>query len=731
MLTFLPTARLQEFDNSGRILANGYIVSYELKTTTPKPLYKDVDGIAKHANPCYLDSNGSQDIYLLGNYTLYLFDRNGVQVGSPIDIVNSSNTFITSGGSAGWADNIILSVNNYDSVRALTNPYSVIFVQGRENQADGGEGWFYFDSSSTLADDDGIVLTPATAFGRYIRLDVVNINPEWFGLVYNSNLDQSNFITKTEIAAAQHSKPIEISDVVYINSNYTTSGSQFIFSDSSKLTSTLAVNFTFDSASSISYIGRRIFGNSVQPIFQRGSTDNIRYSWMDADNNEGRWQKFLTASSSEITYILDEDIILDSDVVIPNNSKLIFENSSRISLTGESRDVNIPKLENANLITSAVYFPTSASIGSIDLNYAEITPKFFCGLGTSVTSATSAQDYIGLMAAFKSGNVYIDDTYTIAEKHVIGNDVTIKSNIPQSIVSSAVTNYPHIDLTTSGHMISALGTITFDSVGINMSKGSRIHHFGSGFFNNSVFYAEPAYYEVSGISATSAVSATSASFVSITISGTSAIFVTSGTSARGIITSDTWQYFTNSRIGENIVTMEVLDAVTFDNVIKEDEPNKRFYKDNTQFKNVYLENEIETHDYDNILVTNNDGLVFGKSDLTLNTISAVNVYTNYQPKMASKTISATSYTIQDSDPSILICDTVAAGGAITVTIPASAGVSTSTRIIVNAMASMSGPAVFVTGDMWGGIYTFKIPESLFHVNNSAVLTFAGGKWAIS
>lgn len=692
MLSLLATARLQEFGNDGRVLANGYIVAYELQTTTPKALYKDVNGVAAHTNPCYLDSNGSQDIYLLGNYTLYLFDHNGVQVGSPIDIVNSSNTFITSGGSAGWADNIILSVNNYDAVRALTNPYSVVFVQGRENQADGGEGWFYFDSSSTLADDGGIVLTPSTAFGRYIRLDVVNINPEWFGLTYNSILDQSTFIAKTEIAAVQHSKPIEFSDVVYINSSYTTSGSQFIFSDSSKLTSTLAVDFTFDSKSSISYIGRRIFGNSVNPKFTRGSTDNIRYSWMDSDNNEGRWTKFLAASSVETTYILDEDITLDSDIVIPNNSQLIFENSSRISLSGDSRNINIPKLDNSRLITSAVYFPTSASIGSVDLWYAEITPKFFCGIGSTVTSATSGQDYVAMRAALKSGYVYLDDTYTISEKHVIDNDIKLVSNIPQSIVSSAVTNYPHLNLSTSGHMLSALGTLTFDNVGINMVKGSRIHHAGEGFFNNTILYA---------------------------------------VSASGIITSDTWQNFSNCRIGSDVVTMEVLDAASFDNVIKESEPTKRFYKDNTQFENVYLENEIAPHDYDNVLVTDNNGLVYGKSDLRVNTLSASNVYTSYQPILSSKTVSASTYTIQDSDPSILICDTVAAGGAITITIPASAGVSTSTRIIVNAMASLGGPAVFITGDIWGGVYTFKIPESIAHVNNSAILTFAGGKWAIS
>lgn len=731
MLTFLPTARLQEFGNDGRVLANGYIVAYELQTTTPKVLYKDVNGVAAHTNPCYLDSNGSQDIYLLGNYTLYLFDHNGVQVGSPIDIVNSSNTFITSGGSAGWADNIILSVNNYDAVRALTNPYSVVFVQGRENQADGGEGWFYFDSSSTLADDDGIVLTPSTAFGRYIRLDVVNINPEWFGLTYNSILDQSTFIAKTEIAAVQHSKPIEFSDVVYINSSYTTSGSQFIFSDSSKLTSTLAVDFTFDSDSSISYIGRRIFGNSVNPKFTRGSTDNIRYSWMDSDNNEGRWAKFLAASSVETTYILDEDITLDSDIVIPNNSQLIFENSSRISLSGESRNINIPKLDNSRLITSAVYFPTSASIGSVDLWYAEITPKFFCGIGSTVTSATSGQDYVAMRAALKSGYVYLDDTYTISEKHVIDNDIKLVSNIPQSIVSSAVTNYPHLNLSTSGHMLSALGTLTFDNVGINMVNKSRIHHYDSGFFNNSIFYVEPAYYEVSGIGDLSALSGTSATYDTFEISGTSAFYTTSGISAVGIITSDTWQNFSNCRIGSDVVTMEVLDAASFDNVIKESEPTKRFYKDNTQFENVYLENEIAPHDYDNVLVTDDNGLVYGKSDLRVNTLSASNVYTSYQPILSSKTVSASTYTIQDSDPSILICNTVAAGGAITITIPASAGVSTSTRIIVNAMASMSGPAVFITGDIWGGVYTFKIPESLFHVNNSAILTFAGGKWAIS
>lgn len=701
MLTFLFSNRLQSFLNDGKINANGYLQFYELNTTTPKAVYADINGEALKPNPVPLDSAGTAEVYLKGSYTIYSFDRNNIQINEPIDVLGGINDYITSGGSGGFADNLILSVNTYNDVRAITNPYSVIFVQGREANADGGEGFFYFDASSTLSDDDGICISPATSYGRYIRLNVNNINPSWFGLAYNSSLDQSTFLSKAEFAASRYSKPVEITESVYINSDYTTSDTQFIFQDASKLVSTLSVEFTFSSAASISYIGRRIFGNSVQPIFQRGSTDYIRFSWMAADNFDGCWQKFISASTSETTYILDEDVDLASDIIIPNNSELVFENSSRIILTsGAPRNISIPKLNDAELITSAVYFPTSATVGTIDLKYANITPKFFCGVGSTVTSATSSQDYIALHASFKSGNIFLDDNYIIDTKHTINNNLTINSNIPQSISAIDVSAYNGLTITTSGNMISATKDIVFNNVGIKLTPFSSIHA-AKATYTNCVVYCP---------------------------------------SATGYLISDGWQDFNNCRLGKYVQVDESDNNVTFVNVIKESEPSKRFYKNNTQFQNVYLENEIKNTDYDNVLIADDDGYVHGTTNLNLGNFTAQNfqvlqtsaVNYNYG---ARKRVTTATYTVQASDPSVIACDTMGLNAQITITLPAAAATNKNMILIVNE----AGYSIYQVNvqpppgeTFWGdGFSPYHIPQSLVVQRMTAWFIFVDGKWAMA
>lgn len=704
MLTFLQSNRLQSFLNDGKINSNGYLQFYELGTTTPKIVYADVNGNAVKSNPVQLDSAGTSECYLKGSYTIVSFDRNMVQINNPIDVLGGINDYITSGGSGVFADNLIFSVNTYNDVRALTNPYSVIFVQGRESNSDGGEGFFYFDASSTLSDDDGICLTPSTSYGRYIRLDVNNINPSWFGLAYNSSLDQSAYIAKAEFATSRYSKPVIFTGDIYINSDYTTSATQFIFQDSSKLVSTLSVEFTFSSAASISYIGRRIFGNSVQPVFQRGSTDYIRYSWMDADNFDGRWQKFISASTSETTYILDEDVDLASDIIIPNNSDLVFENSSRIILTsGAPRNISIPKLNDAELITSAVYFPTSASVGTIDLKYANITPKFFCAIGSTVTSATSDQDYIALHASFKSGNIFLDDNYIIDTQHTINNNLTINSNIPQSISAIDVSAYNGLTITTSGNMISATKDIVFNNVGIKLKPFSSIHAANKATYTNCVVYCPSA-------------------------------------AQPGYLLTDGWQDFNNCRLGKYVQVDESDNNVTFVNVIKESESSKRFYKNNTQFQNVYLENEIKNTDYDNVLIADDDGYVHGSESLHVGNFAVENLTVtntsaiNYNYKTHKK-VSTSTYTVQAADPSIIAFDTMSLNAGITITLPSSAAQTKNMIMIINE----AGGNIFQltiqppSGEtFWGsGFQPYYIPQSLVVQRMSAWFIFIDGKWAMA
>ena len=402
MLSFLNTVRLQELDNSGKILNGGKIYTYRLGTNTPKITYQDINGETPNTNPVILDSVGSAQIYLNGSYTLWLYDENDVQVGPPVDIEGGINNFITSGGSGTFADNIVVSVNNYNDVRALTNPYAWVFVQGRELQADGGEGLFYFDASSSESDDDGVTLQPSTT-GRYIRYNVTNIEPTWFGLVYNDSSDQSIYLDKAATASIRYARPVLINDSVYINSNYTiTSGSEYIFTDNSKMVSTLSVTMTFPSGSKILSCGRRIFGNSVQPIFGKSifAGDTINYSIFDADNVEGRIVKLQNSSSENYFIRFDESITTSVAPQLPANFDLQY--SGNVVTINSPTDLSYRTSYDG---TSQLFGYTFLSaVGNVSISGDTIRPEHF-GVDNNIAFKVLSQSGKGVLQAGKAYNI--------------------------------------------------------------------------------------------------------------------------------------------------------------------------------------------------------------------------------------------------------------------------------------------------------------------------------------
>ena len=170
MLTYLHTSRLQEFDQYGDRLVGGKLFTFELGTTTPKISYADIYGNAAQSNPIILDSYGSADVYLLGSYTLALYDSNDVLIATT-DIRENVNDSLSTSAIGTWAQNEVIAVENYSALRAINSPYAWVFVQGRETQADGGQGTFYLNIGSTSTDDDGVILDPNTT-GKYIRYNV-------------------------------------------------------------------------------------------------------------------------------------------------------------------------------------------------------------------------------------------------------------------------------------------------------------------------------------------------------------------------------------------------------------------------------------------------------------------------------------------------------------------------------------------------------------------------------
>lgn len=556
MLSFLHSARLQEFDNTGRLLNGGKIYSYALGTTTPKATYSDINGDAANTNPTILDSVGSASIYLNGSYTLWLYDENDVQLGPPVDILGGINDYITSGGQGSFSDNIIVSVNTYADVRAISNPFSYVFVQGREYQTDGGEGIFVLDQSSTEADDDMITLAPQTS-GRYVRLNIDHIDPRWGGLVYGESVDQTTYIQKADTASIRYALPVKYNGSVYLNQNNNVYG-EYILSNNTKFLSTLSVNFTFKTGSKAT-IGQHVFGNSVQPKFEANVVDSVKYSYMDADNVEGRISKLLNCSSDEYKLEFDEDITTSVAPQIPYNFELVYTGQV-VTITA-----NTPLSFKTNYTGIGQLFDYSSKevVGLVSISGSTARPEWF-----------STDNNIAFNAAGNTGKIKISDKEYILSATFQDTDLIIVGELENSISPNAKLI---LSANTPTEFISNTNTF-LKNVTLLMTSGATI--------DTSYFAAENSY-----ISATSATIATQLiNIESSTISNTN-IF-------SGALDSD----------------------IYYSNVQDLSDEYKRLYQGFSSFKDVYLLNN-KAGQFTNFLTTDTNGLV--RSSSVLSAVDAV------------------------------------------------------------------------------------------------------------
>lgn len=562
MLSFLSTARLQEFDNEGRLLNGGKIFSYALGTSTPKTTYRDINGNAANTNPIILDSIGSASIYLNGSYTLWLYDENDVQLGPPVDVMGGLNDYITSGGSGSFADNIVISVDNYDSVRSLSNPYSFIFVQGRETQADGGEGLFFLDQSSSEIDDDGITLAPDTN-GRYIRLNVTEIDPRWFGAIYNSASEQGTFIEKSETASIRYSAPIKINGSLYINQNYSTEPlTEYIFTDNAKLVSTLGITFTFTEGTRLLDCGRRVFGNTVQPKFETGVVGLVKYSWMDADNNEGRVAKLLASSTAAFQLKFDEAVSTSVAPQIPSNFELIP--GEIVTITSQS---DLSFSTNYTGYDQLFAYSNASNVGNVSVSGSTVRPEFF-----------GANNNISFKACAKTGKILVSDkVYTITSAFCT-NDLIIVGD-PENTIS-----------TTAKIVLSASNSTPFIS-NVNMFL-KNVNIESNANIETTVFSAEDSYISASPAS----ISADFVNLESCTVNNENVI----------AIAPETDRYYTN---------VQFLD-----------DQYKRRYQGFSSFRDVYLLNEIsEFEQFTNFLSTDENGKIYSTQTPNIDALSATHI----------------------------------------------------------------------------------------------------------
>ena len=179
----LPNGKNQFADANGAPYASGTLDMYIPGTTTRKNTYSNAARTVLNANPIVLDSAGRCVIYGNGSYRQVLKDSLGNTIWDEATADGSSTALV---------------VATYAAARALvaaevTGANSLVYIQGRTSTNDGGQGFYYWNTTSTATDDGGVYIQlTGVVTGRLIRSDsALYIRPEWYGALRDGVTDDT------------------------------------------------------------------------------------------------------------------------------------------------------------------------------------------------------------------------------------------------------------------------------------------------------------------------------------------------------------------------------------------------------------------------------------------------------------------------------------------------------------------------------------------------------------
>jgi len=200
-------------DLKGSPLDNGYLYFGEANKnpeTDPIDIYWDAAGTIPAAQPVrtnggYPARNGTPaKVYVAGDYSLTSRDKNGKFVYSSlsesfvnalasssgasfIGILDAADLYTATtveGALAEIASSVVYDIDNIAALKLYEGLYEgqQISLKGYYSDNDGGGDLFYWDSTSIETANDGtIVKVTAVTTGRWKRIYIGDIYPEWFG----------------------------------------------------------------------------------------------------------------------------------------------------------------------------------------------------------------------------------------------------------------------------------------------------------------------------------------------------------------------------------------------------------------------------------------------------------------------------------------------------------------------------------------------------------------------
>ena len=576
MSGLMPWYILREWDNSGKLLSGGLLYFYDSGTTTPKAVYSDHTLTVPLTNPVVLDPGGAADIFLGdGAYRILIKDSHGVQIREPIDGIQGLSSGLSEGSNISMA-----AVKVYNDVRALTASPDFVYVSGAEAEGDGGAGLFQLIPNSTLPDDDGIVLTSGGGTRVYVRVFDGPIDPRWYGLDYGVNVDQTAAFNKVTAASATHNRDALFAGESFYTQNTTVNAGASIrcnldsfFHAGSGLTMTFKTGSRF-SAEGIS------FGANIQPVFEADVVSPVPLSWMGGQTNEEKIAKLAACAASGVDQVvlIDTSYTVSSIPTFPANYHVDVA-GGLITTTGAATALSMDVIYagDSQFIS---YSNVLANVGATYVGKRPARPEWFGAKGDNTTD-----DAVAFQACFKHGDALLmNKSYRLARK-IDTTRLTIRGelvasmavNAPMTSVSDVPTPRLYMDPATHLEVVNftAAGQFSANGVGLAMTNNAIIETKTGGniHLDNCVVWG------------------TSNSLKS------------------------TWLVANDTAIGNASMVLASVANQNLTNVRFDNDYTKRFYRNNSSFQDMFLENEVNSASYDNILTTDSTGKVVGKSDL--------------------------------------------------------------------------------------------------------------------
>lgn len=650
ILFYLGQVPAQWFTEAGDgVLSGGVLRFFEVGTSSPKAVYSDYQGTTAAGTSVTLDTSGRANVFLDGLYSVTLEDADGVQIGPKVDGVGD-------GSALGLTTTSVVA--NYDALRALDGGDArAATVEGRVSSGDGGSGLFVWDAVATDPDDGGTILKPTSnpTAGRWRRVIGDTIDPRWYGVAMDgTTANDSTFAVAVAASVSMKSR-------LHFEGGYCRLASNATIPANARLSCGMRGGITSTSAAVLLYFaaGSRFdggapecFAGQLQPMFALGTADEIPLSWMGAANAEARLDKWAAADSGAARLILDVVLSSSSLPAFVSGSRLI-PRGGRITVTGTAQNLAVEVEYDG--FEAFLTWANVAAIGAVSVGLRPCRPEWFGALGNG-----SSDDTVTMLAAMRAGRVELakaNASYRIASDLTVAS-IDVVGILRGGLASGATIPTPRIVMADGKKIDTSDGSCTLSGIGFYAKEAGGGIYCGEG--NFSADGCVMACYNGAGIE----------------------------TTGNGEITDS---YLNNPLI-------LVAGVRSISNVRGSANQERRLFGEVTQLEGAYITDCANgSADYDAVLTTDADGLVSPKHTLSLETISVDSI----TPQADGFKRVNSNYTVQDSDPQILIVDPTTA--SVTVTLPKAAAATLKLRYIMCAYAGDLN-IVTVTGDVFTDAY---------------------------